>query len=351
MTQARIDVLIATPLEADLVERITTAVPHVHILFDPQLLPPPRYPSDHRGVAGFERDPAGEQRWQSWLEQAEVLFGVPGETPQGLAETVRRHPGIRWIQGTAAGAGQLLRRAELSADELARVKVTSASGVHASQLAEWAIFGLLALTKDLPRLLADKAAHRWDHYPVRELRDQHLVVVGLGEIGRQIARYARALGMRVTGVRRNSGDAADADVDELRPVDDLPKLFARCDAVALALPGTAATERMIDRELIEALPSHAVVVNVGRGTVIEEAALVEALESGRLAGAALDVYETEPLAPASRLWDLSNVLISPHTAALSTRENERLTELFVDNLRRYVAREPLRNLVDTAEFY
>jgi phosphoglycerate dehydrogenase-like enzyme len=347
-------VVIATPLEERFVEQVRRAVPGVDLRYDPTLLPPPRYPSDHRGDESFRRSDEGERRWQSWLADAEVLFGVPTETPGALADVVRRCARLRWIQGTSAGAGEMLRRAGLDDAERGRVLLTTASGAHADQLAEWAMLGLLAFTKGLPRLLADKAARRWDHYPVRELRGQHLAVVGLGHIGRRTAEYAKALGMRVTGVRRAAAaanGAADAGVDALATVADLPRVLPECDAVVLALPGTPATEGLIGPDLLAALPAHAVVVNVGRGSVLDESALVEALREGRLAGAALDVFATEPLPADSPLWELPNVLLSPHTAALAADENARIVELFVENLRRYLDGRPLLNRVDPEAHY
>ncbi|MGI8576994.1 MAG: D-2-hydroxyacid dehydrogenase [Nocardioidaceae bacterium] len=348
-----ITVLIATPLEAALVEQIRAVDPAIAVLYDERLLPPPRFPNDHRGSADFTRSAAAEQQWKAWLGQSDVLFGVPGETPTSLAEVVRAYPNLRWIQGTAAGAGEQVRRAQLSPAELKRVRFTSAVGVHAHQLAEWAIFGLLALTKGLPRLRADQESRAWEHYPVRELRGQTLLVIGLGHIGREVARLASALGMRVIGVRRTPGRADDTDlvVERVCANADLPVLAPAADSVVLSLPATDATAGLLNAGLIEALPSHAVVVNVGRGSTIDEPALIAALRDGRIGGAALDVFATEPLPPESPLWELENVIISPHTAALSSQENARLVDLFCDNLRRYLDRQPLRNLVDTTEFY
>ncbi len=347
-----VDVFIASPLEADFVERIRAGEPRAHVTYAPELLPPPRYPSDHRGELEFRRSGDDEQRWQQLVNSAEVLFGVPGDTADGLAAAVRSAPGLRWIQGTAAGAGEQLRRAGLSADELRGLTLTSARGVHAQQLAEWAMLGLLAFTKDLPRLLADKAARRWPHYPVRELAGQTLLIVGLGEIGREVARAARALGMHTLGVRRSSPTTPpDGSVDELHPTTSLPALVPRADAVVLALPDTAATHQLFDRSLVESLPGHAILVNVGRGHTLDQAALTEALARRRIAGAALEVFDTEPLPPDDPLWNLDNVLISPHTAALSTQENARIVELFLINLHRYCDGEPLLNVVDPTDFY
>jgi len=346
-----VEVMIATPLASDLVARIRREVPSAVVHYDAALLPPVRYECDHRGVDDFVRTASQRQRWEAWLESAEVLFGVPGDTADALRDTVRRCPQLRWIQGTAAGVGDMLRRAGLDDDERARVQLTSAVGVHATQLAEWAMLGLLALTKDLPRLIEDRSRRAWRHYPVRELAGQHLVVVGFGQIGRLTADYARALGMRVTGVRRRVGPGQDVEGDDVRPVSELPALLATADAIVLALPNTAATEGLIDRALLERLPPHALVVNVGRGSVLDEEALVDLLSTGRLGGAALDVFATEPLPESSQLWQLPNVIVSPHTAALSTRENERIVDVFIDNLHRFIAGRPLINDVDPQHYY
>lgn len=346
-----IPVLIASPLEQELVDRIRNEVHDIEVLHDPAWLPSPRYPSDHRGDPSFARTPQEDGAFWAAAERSVVAFGTPGETPAGLHELVGRARNLRWVQGTAAGMGQQVHAAGLTPEQLERVQFTSSVGVHAEQLAEWAMLGLLALTKDLPQQLRDKAARRWDHYPVRELRGQRLLIIGLGHIGREVARDAMALGMQVTGVRRRPGAGDNGDAQDVRSLDDLPDLVPAADAVVLALPGTPETEGLFSRELIDALPRHAILVNVGRGTTVDEPALVDALKEGRLAGAALDVFATEPLPPDSPLWGMENVLVSPHTVALSTRENERIVDLFIDNLGRFIRGKDLRNQIDTVHFY
>jgi phosphoglycerate dehydrogenase-like enzyme len=350
-------IVVVTPLEPELVDRIRRAVPSVEVSFEPALLPLPRYPSDHHGDPDFRRDQEGERRFSELLAEADVLLGVPGETAEALAHVVRTCPRLRWIQGNTAGVGEMARRAGLTREELDRVTLTSSAGVHGAQLAEWALMGLLAFTKGLPRLLADKADRRWGNYAVRELRCETLLVIGLGGVGREVARLARCLGMRVIGVRRShsndpGGDPGGIDLlDEVHTASALPDLVARADAVVLALPNTPHTVGLFSRALIERLPQHAVVVNVGRGATTDEEALTEALASGRLAGAALDVFATEPLPPESPLWELPNVLISPHTASVTPAENGRIVDLFCDNLQRWIDHRPLRNVVDTEHFY
>jgi phosphoglycerate dehydrogenase-like enzyme len=346
----RVPVVIASPLEAELVEQLRAVDERLDVRFEPDLLPTPRYPSDHHGDEGFERTREQDERFTRLIAGAEVLFGIPAESPERLAWAIRTATGLRFIQATAAGAGQQVRRAELTADELARVAISSASGVHAVPLAEWSIFGLLAFTKQLPRLRRDAAERRWQHYPLDELRGKTLLVVGVGAIGLEVARLASAFGMRVVGVKRTANKDLPY-VDSLHPPEELPKLVGDAHAIVVTLPLTDETRGLIDRETIGRMRDGAIFVNVGRGKVVDEDALIDALRSGKVAGAALDVTAKEPLPPESPLWNLENVIISPHTAALSWHENERIVELFAENLRRYLRGDELLSRVDTSVFY
>jgi phosphoglycerate dehydrogenase-like enzyme len=345
-------VLIASPLEVELAARIQAADPRAEVLFEPDLLPPPRYPADHRGDPAFRRDAQAEARWRSLLDRAEVLFGVPGDSAQDLAAVVTGLPRLRWVHATSAGAGEQVRKAGLAAEALKRVAVTTSSGVHAVPLAEFAILGLLAVAKELPRLVEDQRAKAWPevHRPLRELSGQTLFLVGLGEIGREVARLGKALGMRTVGFRRTEGPPP-AGVDEAHGPQHLAELAGRADAMVVSLPLTDQTAGLIDRATIERLPASCIFVNVGRGGVVDEPALIDALRDRRIAGAVLDVFATEPLPDSSPLWTLPNVLVTPHAAALSARENERIVELFVDNLRRYLDGRPLRNVVEPGVYY
>jgi phosphoglycerate dehydrogenase-like enzyme len=346
-------VMIATPLEPELAGRVAAADPRVELRYDPDLLPPARYPGDHAGDPGFRRDAGGKARWRAMLDRAEVLFGIPGDSADALAELLGgSYPALRWVHATSAGAGELVRGAGLGRDALERVVVTTSSGVHAVPLAEFAIAGLLAIAKDLPGLAAAQRARSWPtvRQPLRELRGQTLVLVGLGEIGREVARLGKALGMRTVGVRRGKG-APPPHTDEVHGPDRLPELAGRADAMVVSLPLTGETTGLLDRATIDRLRPSCIFVNVGRGGVVDEDALVDALHERRIAGAVLDVFATEPLPPDSPLWTLPNVLVTPHAAALSARENERIVELFVANLRRYLDGGPLANVVEPGVWY
>ena len=348
----RTQVLIASPLEAELAARIQAADPRAEVLFEPDLLPPARYPGDHHGDPSFARDTEGEVRWRDLLDRAEVLFGVPGDSTEGLAEAVNGLPGLRWVHATSAGAGEQVRKAGLSPEALKRVVFTTSSGVHAVPLAEFAILGLLAMAKELPRLVEDQRARIWPEIrrPLRELAGQTLFLVGLGEIGREVARLGKAFGMRTVGFRRTEGPPPEW-VDEVHGPQRLAELAGQADAMVVSLPMTEQTAGLIDRATIERLPASCIFVNIGRGGVVDEPALTDALRDRRIAGAVLDVFATEPLPADSPLWTLPNVLVTPHAVAVSARENERITELFCDNLRRYLDGRPLRNVVEPGVFY
>ncbi|HET7127833.1 MAG TPA: D-2-hydroxyacid dehydrogenase [Gaiellaceae bacterium] len=330
-------VVIATPIEPELVARLRAVDERLEIVFEPELLPPPRWPSDHVGDPSFERTQAQQERFEELLAEAEIVLGYPREDPALIPWLVRSAPRLRWVQATYAGAGQQLAAAGLSEDDVERIIWTSSVGIHATPLGEWALFGILALTKGLPLLEADKRERRWSHYPVDEVRGTTALIAGLGEIGREVARLADAFGMNVLSVRRNDGD-----LDELLP---------QADSVVITLPLTGETRGLFHRARIERMKPGAILVNVGRGAVVDETALIDALRSGHLRGAALDVYATEPLPADSALWELDNVILSPHTAAQSIHENARVIELFADNLRRFLAGEELRSRIRTDLFY
>jgi D-2-hydroxyacid dehydrogenase (NADP+) len=245
-------------------------------------------------------------------------------------------PNMRWLHTFSAGTdhpifGQYRDRG---------VRITTSSGANAPPIARTVMLYLLALSRDLRGLLRDQAAHVWAPRPFDVLDGKAIGVVGMGPIGCEIIRLATAFGMRPIGMRRAVlGD----EPCETWTLDRLRSLAAAVDVLAVALPLTAETAGIISADVIAALRPGAVFVNVGRGGLVDEPALVDALAHGRLGGAGLDVFATEPLPPASALWDLPNVIITPHNSANTASSGVEAAEIFLDNLARYVAGEPLRN--------
>ena len=348
MTTVR--VAIATPLPAELRHLITDVDPRIELLVDDDLLPPMRFPGDHDGDPDYQRTAEQQAAFADLLCKADVLYGIPDTRPAELAPAVRANPNLRWVHTMAAGGGAQVKAAGLTPDELDRVLFTTSAGVHGGTLAEFAVFGVLAGAKDLPRLTTLQANRDWpQRWAMKQVSEQTVLVVGLGGLGRETARLLKALGATVLGVKRTAEPVPH--VDEVHPQTALPGLVGRVDAIVVTLPGTAATDRLIDRELLQAAKPGVVLVNVGRGTVVDEPALVDALESGQVSSAYLDVFATEPLPVDSPLWGMPSVLVSPHTAALSPAEDRRIAELFADNLRRFLDGAELRNVVDTKDFY
>jgi phosphoglycerate dehydrogenase-like enzyme len=245
-------------------------------------------------------------------------------------------PSLRWLHSMSAGVdspvfSMLLERG---------VRVTTSSGASAPTIAGTVMLYLLAFSRGLPGWLRAQAAHEWSPKRFRELDHQRIVVVGYGPIGKEVVRLATAFGMDPVIVRR----AARGDEPcTVRAIDDLTDVVRSADAVVVAVPLEDATRGMFSAEVLGAMRQHAVFVNVGRGELVDQHALAEALAAGRLGGAGLDVFEPEPLPPEDALWDLPNVIISPHSSGSSDRTSRRVVEMFLDNLGRFVRGGPLRH--------
>ncbi|WP_040159560.1 D-2-hydroxyacid dehydrogenase [Nigerium massiliense] len=343
-------VVVAAPLAPELVERIAAVDPRVDVVADQDLLPPMRHPADFDGDPSWSRTPEQEARFEQLIDTADVLYGIPDVTPSKLARTVAANPKLRWVQTMAAGGGSQVVAAQLPDEAYERITFTTSAGVHGVPLAEWAIFGMFCGAKELPRLQRQQRAHAWpDRVVGHPIEGSTALVVGLGGIGQQVAKRCKALGMTVLGVKRRVSDVEN--VDEVHALDDLRSIVGRADHILLTLPGTPQTTHLIDAAMLAAAKRGVTVVNVGRGTVIDEAALADALGSGQVGFAALDVFEVEPLPAESPLWDLENLLVSPHSGGLDHREDERICELFCDNLRAFLDGRELRNVVDPAQGY
>jgi phosphoglycerate dehydrogenase-like enzyme len=343
------DVIVVTSwIEPHLVDEIRAAAPWAEVVFEPELLRPPRYPADHSG-SPVPRSQEQEAAWRAHLARATVLFDFDPTHREDLPELA---PRVRWIQATSAGIGQMVRRLEY-ARRLPDTTFTTASGVHARPLAEFVLLSLLAHARRLLPTLQAQAARRWERFAGLELEGRTVLIVGLGSIGSEVARLARPLGVRVLGIRRRPGappPAADA-VDGIFGPDRLQDLLPTADYLVLTLPHTDDTEALIGERELAALPDGAVLINIGRGALVSEEALVAALRSGRLGGAFLDVFAREPLPSDSPLWDMPNVVVSPHSASTSEGENGRIVALFCENLRRDRAGEPLLNVLNVDRLY
>jgi phosphoglycerate dehydrogenase-like enzyme len=336
-------VLIASYLEPELVAQIAETVSEVEVVYRTDLLGQPRYIADH--TAAVERSAEQEAEWQTLLREADILFDFDHSHPSDLPELA---PNLKWIQATSAGIGQFVKR--MGYAEATNWIFTTASGVHARPLAEFALMAMLMFAKDYPYLARSKADHYWKRYCASELSSKTVGIIGLGKIGREVARLAKAFELRVVGNRRNPGNPVD-HVDRLFGPQDLASLLSELDFLVLACPHTPETDKLIGAPELALLPAGVVLINISRGTVVDQAALIDALASGHLAGAALDVFDPEPLPGDSPLWAMPNVIISPHSASTAHTENNKLVDLFCTNLKRFLAGEPMLNVLDTELLY
>lgn len=282
---------------------------------------------------------AGQERVAAEILDADVFCGhpkVPVDWPQ-----VARQGRLRWIQSSAAGLDHLLVPEIVASD----VIVTSASGVLADQVAEHAVALITAWLRKLPLFFEAQKRREFTRRPTLDLHGATVGIVGFGGVGRRMAAVLRAFKTRILATDLYPVNPTP-EVDALWPAERLPDLLAASDIVVLCVPLTAQTRGLIDRAALSRMKPTALLANLARGPVVKEADLVWALQEGRLAGAVLDVTEVEPLAPDSKLWDLPQVIVTPHVAGQSVRRATQMTDFFCENLRRYQTGEPLLNLVD-----
>lgn len=342
---SRLPVLIASWLDQRHAERIAAAEPErIELLYEPDLLPATRYEADHHGPP---RPLSEEQRrrWRDLLARSEVSFDFDWEHP---GELLQRAPRLRWVQATSSGVGPLLERLGLAGS---RVVVTNAAGVHGQPLAEFVLMAALHFAKEMPRLERWKAARHWELHSGRELAGSRMLLIGLGGMGARVAALSSALGIEVVGCRRSRDAEAPPGVARLVDPSGIDAELPDTDLLVLAAPDTPATLNLIDRRRLGLLPSRAVVINVGRGSILDEPALIELLAAGLLRGAALDVFAEEPLPADSPLWAMPNVIVSPHSASTVVQENDRLVDLFIENLHRFLDGRPMVNVFDHTRNY
>ena len=269
-------------------------------------------------------------------------YGIP-------KEVLEVAPGLKWVHSGAAGVGSSLGRAMLERD----VFFTNSAGIHAAPMSETALAMILYFTRGLDIAVRAQRAGQWSarsywaaDAPVTELGGATVGIVGYGGIGREVARKAAALGSRVLAVRRTGGAVAGEGIRILTGERGLSRVMSESDYVVLAVPETRETGGMIDRQRLQSMKAGSVLINVARGRLVDEDALLDMLDSGHLRGAGLDVFHEEPLPAGHPFYGHPGVLLTPHVSATTRRFWERETELITDNIGRFVRGEPLRNLVD-----
>jgi phosphoglycerate dehydrogenase-like enzyme len=279
--------------------------------------------------------------------EARVLFYWAGAADD-IRSILQGAPKLEWMHARHAGLDRILIP-ELIASP---IPVTNGSGVFSQALGEFAILGALYFAKDVPRRMRAKADRRWDVFDNDEVSTQTLGIVGHGDIGRAVAWRAKAFGMRVLALRRDTSPRpGDEHVDKVYALPELHNMLRECDYVVAAAPLTPETKGMLGRREFGAMKPEAIIMNVGRGPVIDEAAMIEALRSKQIRGAALDVFEVEPLPESSPLWTMDNVLLTAHCVDHTRTWLEDAVVFFMEQFIRWRRNEPLRNIVDKRAGY
>jgi phosphoglycerate dehydrogenase-like enzyme len=332
-------VLVTAPFPQPLLEKIKAVSPEINLEIAPM------------------------QFGKTWAEdrttQAEVMYAIGGVPWPGQA------PRLRWIQAHWAGIDHLANHPVWDS----QIMISNASGVHAVNMGQYVLAQLLAWAHRVPHWLHYQKLGEWpdkraERFTPDELRGRTLGILGYGSIGREIARLAKPFGLKILVTKRNARQLTDNEYavpgtgdplaelpDRIYPAEATRSMLAECDYVVITLPLTTKTHHLFDEEMFKAMKSTAFLVNVGRGPIVNETALIKALKKGWIAGAGLDVFETEPLPADSPLWGMDNVIISPHISGMTPAYDERAVDLFVTNLRRFLANEPLLNLVERERGY
>jgi len=287
---------------------------------------------------------------QRLIPEAEVYFGF-GFTP----DLLRAAKKLRWVHSAAAGVGNVLSSGIANTD----IQLTNSAGIHGPPIAEYIVAGILHFLRGLDVAIAQQRRSEWnktffvaEDSPLREISECRVLIIGTGGLGGETARRLAALGATCVGVRRRPQLGAPEGFASVTGQDGLDDELSKADVVVLAAPLTADTTEMMTRERLMRLPKGAIVVNVARGAQLDDEALADLLERGRLRGAVLDVFREEPLPATSRLWSLPNTLITPHVSPVSPRRYwPRQLDLFLSNWHRYERGEPLLNLVDKSAGY
>jgi D-2-hydroxyacid dehydrogenase (NADP+) len=333
MTPDKVNVVVTTPLEEANIQRIRSVGNRIQVDSLSSLI-----------LAERKGDFSNQKRLDELFSRADVVYGWIHHFPKNL---LARAPGLKWIQTMSAGVDRLPEEFLKSS-----VRIVNASGLHGTPMAEVVLEMMLMFAKDAPSCFRMKEKKEFKRYTPKVLKGQTVGILGLGVIGKEIARLCKAFGMRVLGIHRSAKPGETiTDVDLVHSRERLPELLAQSDFVVIAMPLTRETKGMIGEKELKSMKPASYLINVARGAIADEAALIRALEEKWIAGAGLDVFVAEPLPPDSRFFDLPNLIYSPHISGEMPDYDLRATEVFCENLKRYLDGKPFLHEVDKGKGY
>jgi D-2-hydroxyacid dehydrogenase (NADP+) len=329
---ADINIVITRPIEKEFVQQITGVDPQIKLLDASAFF-----------AAEDSGDFSNKEKFDAMLAQAEIICGF---WPPKNA--IARAPRLKWMHTLLAGVD----RPDFTEVMRSQVIVSNSIGIHGTQISELVFMLMLSLAKQAPFFFKMQQEKRWSPTIPRILEGKTLGIVGLGNIGKAVARLGKAFGMRVIANRRSITETTcETNVDVLMPTGSLKELLSQSDFVVIALPATPATDKIIGEKEFRAMKPSAYIINIARGKIIDEDALIRAIKEHWIAGAGLDTVAIEPLPPRSELWELPNVIITPHVSGRREDYNKLAIPLFCENLKRYINHEKLLNVIDKEKSY
>ncbi len=343
MSEDRVKVLVTQQLSPAILEQIAAVDPRVDLVYAFDAFRHDFLKAGGRPVEEIPETLARQQKYEDDLNTAQVafVFGIPPNL------RARGH-NLKWVMLASAGFDHARPSGILDGT----VTVTNAPGVAAIPISERVMEMMLSLAKQTPVLFQQKQEKAWRRVPAQELYEATVGIVSLGHIGKEVAKRAKSFNMRVLATRRTAAPGETApNVDQVFPLSQLKELIGQSDFLVLCLPLTKDSKGLIGESELRAMKSTGYLINVARSEIVDDEALVRALQEKRIAGAALDVFPKEPLPPESPYWELPNVIVSPHIAGQSPRNDERMAALFVANLRRYTNGQPLENVINIERGY
>jgi len=327
-----VNLLVTTPIGEELLRQITATSPQIKLTDVSELVS-----AEQRG------DYSRKEEFDALLAEAEIVLGF--SCPENLTA---RAPRLKWVQAMSAGVDRFLD----NEFQKSSIILTNEGGIRDTPISEIVLEMMLMFVKRAPFCFELKQKRQWKQFMPTILRSKTVGIIGVGNIGREVARLAKAFGMRVIATRRSTNRVSRARyVDVLLPREQLPLLLSDSDFVVLSLPLTAETNKLIGENELRAMKPTAYIINIARGKIIDEEALIRALEENWIAGAGLDVFATEPLPADSKLWEFPNIIFSPHIAGGQDRYYALSTEFFCENLRRYLNNQRLLNVVNKRNGY
>jgi phosphoglycerate dehydrogenase-like enzyme len=327
----QLSVVISRPFPADLIRKIKDVSPHIVVTDITALLK-----NEAQG------DNANVKTLNDILANTEILFGSPSP-----ANIINRAQKLRWIQAMSAGVESLLTPDIINSDIL----VTSASGIHGTQMGELAFEMILILTKQAATYMERQHNKKWERGPQTLLHSKTLGILGLGHIGKEIARLASAFHMKVIAIDETRKTRPARNVDAMISGVKLHAFLAECDYVVVTLPLTDKTVNFLSKHEFKAMKPSAYLINIARGKIVDEDALIEALKTGKIAGAGLDTFKVEPLPLSSKLWEMPNVIITPHIGGTREDYDALVADVFCENLKRYLSGKKLLNIINKKKQY